>query len=131
MYPLTFPTVQKVVLAVSSTLPKPNPNLTQNFKIQTQPKTEFENLTQPKKNRVYFWLFFKENFSNLSQIFKKISPKKIFFRINFFIKNFIQTFFATYRATWSTIEDIHDCRSQCSTLVSHTAQNRLATECRS
>jgi hypothetical protein len=65
---------------------KPNPNLTRNFKTQTQPKTEFENLTQPKKNRVYFGLFFKENFLNHSQLFKKISPKKNIFGLIFYQK---------------------------------------------
>ncbi len=69
------------------TQPKPNPNLTRNFKTQTQPKTEFENLTQPKKNRVYFGLFFKENFFQiLAKFSRKFHKKKIFFGLIFLSK---------------------------------------------
>jgi hypothetical protein len=77
---------------------KPNPNLTRNFKTQTQPKAEFENLTQPKKNRVNFGLFFKENFSNFSQIFRKISTKNFFFQI-YLSKILILSL--QHRAAWS------------------------------
>jgi hypothetical protein len=41
---------------------KPNPNLTRNFKTQTQPKPEFENLTQPKKTGFILGCFSKKNF---------------------------------------------------------------------
>ncbi len=41
---------------------KPNPNLTRNFKTQTQPKPEIENLTQPKKTGFILGCFLKKNF---------------------------------------------------------------------
>ncbi len=113
---------------------KPNLNLTRNFKTQTQPKTEFENLTQPKKTGFILGCFAKKIFQIYYPNFQENFTKKKFFRIIFFILNFIQTFFATQGCMvkpWSTIEDIHDFRSQWSTMVSHTAQNHLATVCRS
>ncbi len=58
---------------------KPNLNLTRNFKTQTQPKPEFENLTQPKKNRVYFGLFFKVKFFKSSPNFQENFTQKKFF----------------------------------------------------
>jgi hypothetical protein len=105
------------------------PNLTRNFKTQTQPKTEFEILTQPKKNRVYFGLFFKEKFSNLSQIFKKKKLTNKSFCGLIFISKILFKLSLQHRAAWSN----HGRPLKIFMIsgASGTAQNCSATECRS
>jgi hypothetical protein len=51
---------------------------TQNFKTQTQPKTEFENLTQPKKAGFILGCFSKKIFQILAKISRKLHQKKFF-----------------------------------------------------
>jgi hypothetical protein len=50
---------------------KPNPNLTRNFKTQTQLKPEFENLTQPKKTGFILGCFSKKIFQILAKFSRK------------------------------------------------------------
>jgi hypothetical protein len=71
---------------------KPKPNLTRNFETQTQPKPEFQNLTQPRKTGFILGYFTKKIYQ-VVKFSRKFHQKK----------NFIQTVFAT----WSTIEEFH------------------------